>query len=60
MEAVLEALRDIENHENEQCPPMNVEGECKRASKMRKMVAKSTQWIKKAAARVHKELRRRE
>ena len=59
LEAVLEALRDIESHEAEECPPIVVDGEPKRVSSMRKIVSHSTRWIKKAARRVHQELKRR-
>ena len=59
LEAVLEVLRDIESHEAEELPPIVVDGESKRVSSMRRMVSKSTRWIKKAARRVHQELKRR-
>ena len=58
LEALPEARRDIESHENEECPSRNIESESKKVSAMRKMVSTGSRWMKKAQ-RVHQELKRR-
>ncbi|KAK7688238.1 hypothetical protein QCA50_008608 [Cerrena zonata] len=58
LEAVLEAIRDIKQHEVEQCPTPDADSEKKKKSKIRILVTKGTSWIKRSAKRVHKELKR--
>ena len=58
LEALPEARRDIESHENEESPSRNIESESKKVSAMRKMVSTGSRWMKKAQ-RVHQELKRR-
>lgn len=59
LKAVLEAIHGFKQHEDEQNPTMDLDGEATKKAKFRKLLAKGTSWIKKSAKPVHKELKRR-